>query len=63
MNIAHMFAAAKEVSKEGDYSGANAVKIGCVVTYKGTILAKGANHDRTHPTQEKFNRYRYKDSG
>lgn len=63
MNISHMMAAAKAASTSADYTGANAVKIGCVVTYKGTILAKGANHDRTHPTQERFNVHRYKDSG
>ena len=63
MNVKHMFAAAKCASSSADYSGANAVKIGCVVTYKGTILAKGANHDRTHPVQDHYNRYRYKNVG
>lgn len=63
MNNEHLFKAAREASFAADYSGANAVKIGCVVAYRGTILAKGCNADRTHPTQERFNRFRYKDVG
>lgn len=60
MNHQHMFEAAKEVSQNADYSGANNVKIGCVIVYKGTILAKGCNSDKTHPMQEQYNRYRFK---
>lgn len=64
MNDAHLFKAAKEVSKKADYTGGNnIVQIGCVVAYKGTILAKGCNTDRTHTVQEIYNKYRYKDTG
>ena len=63
MNDSHLFKAAREASRAADYTGYNAVKIGCVVAYKGTILAKGCNSDRTHPTQEKYNIYRNKDVG
>lgn len=63
MNDLHFFKAAREASKAADYTGVNSVKIGCVAVYKGTILAKGSNSNRTHPVQEKFNRYRYKDVG
>lgn len=59
----HLFRAAKEVASRADYSGSNAVKIGCVAVYKGTILAKGCNSDRTHPAQNHYNMYRYKDVG
>lgn len=37
------------------YSGSSKVKIGAVVVYKGTILAKSHNSDKTCPTQEKYN--------
>ena len=60
MNHQHMFEAAKEISQNADYSGANNVKIGCVIVQKGTILAKGCNSDKTHPMQEQYNRYRFK---
>lgn len=60
MNKAHMFKAAQEVSHEADYTGVSHVKVGCVLVYKGTVIAKGANSDKTHPQQEKYNKYRFK---
>lgn len=63
MNDAHFFKAARKASRGADYTGANAVKIGCVVVYKGAILARGCNSDRTHPMQERYNRFRYKETG
>ncbi len=63
MNDSHLFKAAKIVSESADYTGANAVQIGCVIVYKGTILAKGCNSDRTHPMQEHYNRFRFKQVG
>ena len=43
---------------KADYSG-NA-RIGCAVYYKGALLAKGHNTDKTCPLQKKYNRYRFK---
>ena len=63
MNDSHLFKAARKASKNADYTGANSVQIGCVAVYKGTILAKGCNSDRTHPMQERYNRFRYKNVG
>lgn len=63
MNDSHLFKAARKASKNADYTGANGVQIGCVAVYKGTILAKGCNSDRTHPMQERYNRFRYKNVG
>ena len=64
MNDSHLFKAAKEVSKKADYTGGNnIVQIGCVVAYKGTILAKGYNTDRTHTIQAQYNKYRYNYKG
>lgn len=63
MNHKHMFNAAREVSYDADYCGSSNVRIGCVVAYKGTILAKGSNSNKTHPTQDRYNIYRYKNVG
>ena len=61
MNDSHLFKAAKECSYNSDYSGCGKAKIGCVIVYKGSILAKGWNTDKTHSTQAKYNKWRYKD--
>lgn len=37
--------------------------MGAVISYKGTLLAKGFNTDRTHTDQAKYNRWRYKECG
>lgn len=63
MNDSHLFKAARECSFKSDYSGCGRARIGCVFAYKGTILAKGFNSDKTHSTQAKYNKWRYKDSG
>lgn len=55
------FKVAKEEMKLSDYSGQAA--IGCAVYYKGTLLAKGHNSDKTSPVQEKYNIYRYHSKG
>ena len=57
MNTQHMFDAARQVSLESDYSGGSQVQIGCIIAYKGSILAKGYNSDKTHPMQEHYNKY------
>lgn len=58
MNDKHMFKAAREISFDSDYNNGK-VRIGCVVTYKGTILARSCNTDKTHPVQDKYNVYRF----
>ena len=58
MNDAHLFKAAKECSLKADYTGGGRAKLGSVVAYKGSILAKGWNSDKTHTQQAFFNRYR-----
>lgn len=57
---AHLFRLARECSFKSDYSGCGRARIGCVVVYRGTVLAKGFNSDRTHTDQAKFNKWRYK---
>lgn len=59
----HLFKAAREVSMNADYTGGGRPRIGCVIVYKGTILAKGWNADKTHSAQEYYNRWRFKNSG
>lgn len=63
MNHLHMFEAAKDASLNANYTGGNGVKLGCVIVYKGTVLAKGCNSDKTHPMQDKYNKWRFKNSG
>ena len=61
MNDSHLFRIAREVSLEASYCGS--ARIGCIAVYRGTILAKGCNSDKTHTIQAKFNVYRFKNSG
>lgn len=60
---AHLFKSARECSLKSDYTGGGRAHIGAVVSYKGTILAKGWNSDKTHTIQSKLNVNRYKDAG
>lgn len=62
MNL-NFFRHAREYSLLSDYSGCGQARIGCVVVYHGTILAKGCNSDSTHPWQKRYNKARYKDAG
>ncbi len=63
MNDAHLFKIARECSLKADYSGCGRARIGCVVVYNGSILAKGCNSDKTHTEQAKYNQWRFKDCG
>ena len=60
---AHLFQLARECSLKSDYTGGGRAHIGAIVSYKGTVLAKGWNSDKTHTQQSKYNVYRYKDCG
>lgn len=54
------FDAAKKHSYQADYHGSSSrVKIGAVAVYRRMIIAKGCNQNKTHPLQQKYNRYRY----
>lgn len=55
------FKIAKEEMFLSDYSGQ--ARVGCAIFYKGALLARGHNSDKTSPLQERYNTYRYKDSG
>ena len=57
----HFFDLARAESYKATYSGYSAVKIGCVVAYHGTILARGCNSDKSHTTQSRYNYLRYND--
>lgn len=57
----HFFNLARAESYKATYTGYSAVKIGCVVVYHGTILAKGSNSNKSHTTQQKYNYLRYTD--
>lgn len=62
MNDSHLFKLARKCSFNSDYSGCGRARIGAVISYKGTVLAKGFNTDRTHTTQAKYNKWRYRES-
>lgn len=51
----NIFNVAKSVSKTSDYDG---VSVGCVVTYKNTIISVASNSNKTHPLQKIYNRFR-----
>ena len=59
MNHAHFLKLAKNASDNSTYSIHKRVHVGCLAVYKGTILAKGWNTDRTHTDQMKYNHYRF----
>lgn len=63
MSDNHLFKLARECSFKSDYSGCGRARIGSVIAYKGTVLAKGFNTDRTHTAQAKYNKWRYNDKG
>ncbi len=63
MNDSHLFKVARECSLKADYTGGGKARIGCVVVYRGSILAKSWNTDKTHTAQAQFNCWRYKDCG
>ena len=47
---------ARSVSLASDFPRA---KIGCVISYKGKVIASGCNSTKTHSLQEKYNVYRF----
>ena len=63
MNDSHLFQLARECSFKSDYTGGGRACIGCIAVYKGSVLAKSWNTNKTHTAQSRFNVYRYKNSG
>lgn len=62
MNDSHLFKVARQCSFQSDYtSGCSSARIGCIIVYKGAILAKGYNSDKTHTEQAKYNKWRYRE--
>ena len=59
MNHEHFLKIAKKCSKKSTYSNHRRVQIGCLFVYKGTILAKGWNTERTHTNQMRYNTFRF----
>lgn len=47
-----MFLAARAEAEKSTFAHFN---LGCVITYKGHIIGRGRNSDRTHPLQKKYN--------
>ena len=59
----HLFQLARECSFKSDYTGCGSARVGCVIVFKGSVIAKGWNSNRTHTDQAKWNRKRYKNNG
>lgn len=59
MNHKHFLKLAKKCSQNSTYSIHKRVQIGCLLVYKGTILAKGWNTERTHTRQMHYNSLRF----
>lgn len=57
----HFFELARRESYKATYRGFSEVKLGCIVTYHGTILARGSNSNKSHTVQSKYNILRYDD--
>ena len=52
-----MFEQAKIEAESSDYKP---FKLGCVIAYKGHIIGRGHNSNKSHPMQKKYNRkYRH----
>lgn len=47
-----------EARKEANKSSVAKYNVGCVAVYKGKVIARGYNSEKTHPLQEKYNQYR-----
>ena len=59
MNHKHFLQLAKQCSQRSTYSVHRRVQVGCIAVYKGTILAKGWNTNRTHTDQMRYNHFRF----
>jgi len=53
------FQFAKECALNSDFKGASKVKVGCVIVWKNTIIAKSSNLTRTSPAQYRYNKLRF----
>lgn len=48
----------EETRKTAMCSEFDKVHVGCIAVYKGKIIAKGFNSEKTHPIQMHYNKYR-----
>lgn len=55
MTTEKYFEITKKVASNSDF---DSVHIGCIAVYKGNIIAKGYNSEKTHPMQRYYNKYR-----
>ena len=57
----HFFKLAREESFKATYGGT--ARIGCIIVYRGGIIARGSNSNKTHTFQDISNLARYKNVG
>lgn len=53
------FSFARECALNSDFRGASKARIGCVVVWKGNIIAKSNNKSRTSTVQWRYNALRF----
>lgn len=49
------FEMARQEAERSDFSRFH---VGCIIVYKGRIIGRGSNSDKTHPLQKKYNKER-----
>ena len=57
------FQFARDCALNSDFKGASRARVGCVVVWKNTIIAKSSNLTRTSPAQYRYNRLRFNTDG
>ena len=55
-----MFDKALKVSSLSDFKKPH---IGCIAVYQNSVIGIGWNSNKTHPMQEFYNKYRFKEKG
>lgn len=56
MKTERLFKFAKDMAEMSDF---DRQQIGCIVTYKHTIIGMGFNTTKTHPLQKEYNKFRF----
>ena len=57
------FQFARDCALNSDFKGASRARVGCVVVWKNTIIAKSSNLTRTAPAQYRYNMLRFNTDG
>ena len=53
------FAAAREECRKSEFVGSCSAHVGAVAVFRGRVIARGHNQNKTHPLQYEYNRFRF----